>query len=173
MNQQQLDNNLERSAADTLARMGIDVSTAINMFLRQVVNDQGLPFQPTLHPQFSANVAPISVDDDNTHETRNSIDQDLPPSGTPSETVDCPQFVLEDEIYERRELEKMSFRVPKELADEIRSASMLAMAHGEVRSLSEWVVNAILMRLEKERIKFNHSLPFEPREKGTIPTGRR
>ena len=32
MNQQQLDNNLERSAADTLARMGIDVSTAINMF---------------------------------------------------------------------------------------------------------------------------------------------
>ena len=134
---------------------------------------RSLPFQPTLHPQFSPNVAPISVDDDNTYETRNSTDQDLPLSGTPSETVDCPQFVLEDEIYERRELEKMSFRVPKELADEIRSASMLAMAHGEVRSLSEWVVNAILMRLESERIKFNHGLPFEPREKGTIPTGRR
>jgi len=173
MNQQQLDNNLERSAADTLARMGIDVSTAINMFLRQVVNDQGLPFQPTLHPEFSANLVPISVDDDNAHEIRNSIDHDLPLSRTPNETVGCPQFVLEDETYERRELEKMSFRVPKELADEIRSASMLAMAQGEVRSLSEWVVKAILMRLENERIKYNHGLPFEPRGKGTIPTGRR
>ena len=173
MNQQQLDNNLERSAADTLARMGIDVSTAINMFLRQVVNDQGLPFQPTLHPQFSANVAPISVDDDNTHETRNSIDQDLPLSGTPSEAVDCPQFVLEDEIYERRELEKMSFRVPKELADEIRGAYVLSFSRGDTRSLSEWVVEAIVHKLKTERDLFNDRRPFEPRAKGTILTGRR
>lgn len=173
MNQQQLDNNLERSAADTLARMGIDVSTAINMFLRQVINDQGLPFQSSLNPQFSENVVPINVDDDNSHEIRNSIDQDLPLSGTPSETVDCPQFVLEDEIYERRELEKMSFRVPKELADEIRGAYVLSFSRGDTRSLSEWVVEAIVHKLKTERDLFNDGRPFEPRKKGTIPTGRR
>ena len=173
MNQRQSDSNLERSAADTLARMGIDVSTAINMFLRQIVNDQGFPFQPTLHPQFSATDIPISVDDKSGHEIYDDIDPDFPLFETPSETVDSPQFALEDEIHERRELEKMSFRVPKELADEVRGAYVLSFSRGDVRSLSQWVVEAIVHKLETERDPFNDGRPFEPRTKHSIATGRR
>lgn len=173
MNQRQLDSDLERSAADTLARMGIDVPSAINMFLRQIVNDQGFPFQPTLHSQFSAIDIPITVDDDNAHKIHDKIEPNFSLSDPQSETVDCPQFVLEDEINERRELKKISFRVPKELADEIRGAYVLSFSRGDTRSLSQWVVEAIVHKLKTERDLFNDGRPFEPRGKGTIPTGRR
>lgn len=173
MNQRQLDSDLERSAADTLARMGIDVPSAINMFLRQIVNDQGFPFQPTLHPQFSAIDIPITVDDDNAHEIRDSINPNFSLSDPQSETVDTPQLALDDDIHVRRELEKMSFRVPKELADEIRGAYVLSFSRGDTRSLSQWVVEAIVHKLKTERDLFNDGRPFEPRGKGTILTGRR
>lgn len=41
---------LKDQATQTLDRMGIDMPTAINMFLNQVVHDQALPFQPSLPP---------------------------------------------------------------------------------------------------------------------------
>lgn len=41
---------LKDRATQTLDRMGIDMPTAINMFLSQVVHDQKLPFQPSLTP---------------------------------------------------------------------------------------------------------------------------
>lgn len=173
MNQRQLDSDLERSAADTLARMGIDVSSAINMFLRQIVNDQGFPFQPTLHPHFSAIDIPITVDDDNEHEIRDNIDPIFSLSDPQSETVDNPQLALDDDIHVRRELEKMSFRVPKELADEVRGAYVLSLLRGDARSLSQWVVDAIVHKLETERDLFNDGRSFEPRTKRSIPTGRR
>ena len=70
-------------------------------------------------------------------------------------------------------LEKMSFRVRADFADEIRSAFALAMARGDARSLSEWVIDAIETKLVKERMEFNGGEKFPPRPKGTIATGRR
>ena len=70
-------------------------------------------------------------------------------------------------------LEKMSFRVRADFADEIRSAFALAMARGDARSLSEWVIDAIETKLVKERAEFNGGEKFPPRPKGTIATERR
>jgi DNA-damage-inducible protein J len=41
---------LKDRATKTLDRMGIDMPTAINMFLCPVVHDQRLPFRPSLTP---------------------------------------------------------------------------------------------------------------------------
>lgn len=41
---------LKEQATRILDRMGIDMPTAINMFLSQIVHDQRLPFQPSLPP---------------------------------------------------------------------------------------------------------------------------
>lgn len=41
---------LKDQATKTLDRMGIDMPTAINMFLCQIVHDQRLPFRPSLTP---------------------------------------------------------------------------------------------------------------------------
>ncbi|WP_199912548.1 MULTISPECIES: type II toxin-antitoxin system RelB/DinJ family antitoxin [unclassified Actinomyces] len=45
---------LKEQATRTLDRMGIDMPTAINMFLSQIVHDQRLPFQPSLTPYADA-----------------------------------------------------------------------------------------------------------------------
>lgn len=45
---------LKERATKTLDRMGIDMPTAINMFLSQIVHDQRLPFQPSLTPYADA-----------------------------------------------------------------------------------------------------------------------
>ncbi|CAM3073650.1 type II toxin-antitoxin system RelB/DinJ family antitoxin [Actinomyces slackii] len=45
---------LKERATRTLDRMGIDMPTAINMFLNQIVHDQRLPFQPSLTPYVDA-----------------------------------------------------------------------------------------------------------------------
>lgn len=45
---------LKERATKTLDRMGIDMPTAINMFLTQIVSDQKLPFQPSIAPYADA-----------------------------------------------------------------------------------------------------------------------
>ena len=45
---------LKERATKTLDRMGIDMPTAINMFLTQIVSDQKLPFQPSITPYADA-----------------------------------------------------------------------------------------------------------------------
>ena len=40
-----LDENLKKEASDVLNKMGLDISTAIKMFLHQVVNKQAIPFE--------------------------------------------------------------------------------------------------------------------------------
>ncbi len=45
---------LKERATKTLDRMGMDMPTAINMFLTQLVRDQRLPFQPSLVPDEEA-----------------------------------------------------------------------------------------------------------------------
>ncbi|WEV68218.1 type II toxin-antitoxin system RelB/DinJ family antitoxin [Bifidobacterium sp. ESL0769] len=42
------DEETKEEANSIFAKLGLDMSTALNMFLQQTINDQGLPFKPTL-----------------------------------------------------------------------------------------------------------------------------
>ena len=47
-----IDEKLKNKASDVLGRMGLDLSSAIKMFLNQVVVKKGVPFSPTLVDEF-------------------------------------------------------------------------------------------------------------------------
>lgn len=42
------DEETKNAANRIFTELGMDMSTALNMFLRQTIHDQGLPFSPTL-----------------------------------------------------------------------------------------------------------------------------
>jgi len=43
-----IDTEIKEQAAQLLSRMGIDQTTAIDMFFRQIIAEHRLPFQPTV-----------------------------------------------------------------------------------------------------------------------------
>lgn len=45
--QVRIDEDVKSQAVEVLNDLGMDASTAINVFLRQVIAENGLPFQPT------------------------------------------------------------------------------------------------------------------------------
>lgn len=49
-----IDDTLRKQASDTAQEMGLDLSSAIRMFLTQMVKENGLPFRPTNDPLYSA-----------------------------------------------------------------------------------------------------------------------
>ena len=46
-----IDDKLKKEARKTLAKQGMDMSTAVKMFFNQVVIEKGLPFLPTHNPE--------------------------------------------------------------------------------------------------------------------------
>lgn len=46
-----IEEKTKREASETLEALGLDLSTAVKMFLKQVVIEQGIPFKPTRIPQ--------------------------------------------------------------------------------------------------------------------------
>ena len=42
--------DIKKEAGDTLARLGLDMSTAVKMFLNQVIIEKGIPFISTTNP---------------------------------------------------------------------------------------------------------------------------
>jgi len=42
-----IEEKTKREATETLAALGLDMSSAIKMFLNQVVTEQGIPFKPS------------------------------------------------------------------------------------------------------------------------------
>ena len=42
-----IDENLKNKAGKTLDSIGLDMSSAVKLFLNQVVTEKGLPFRPT------------------------------------------------------------------------------------------------------------------------------
>jgi DNA-damage-inducible protein J len=42
-----IEEKTKREATETLAALGLDMSSAVKMFLNQVVIEQGIPFRPT------------------------------------------------------------------------------------------------------------------------------
>ena len=49
-----LDAELKQEAEELFAALGLNMSSAIGMFLRQAVRDQGIPFRVCIYPQPNA-----------------------------------------------------------------------------------------------------------------------
>ncbi len=58
--------DIKKQAADVFAELGLDMSTAINLFLRQSIRQNGLPFRPSNDPFYS---------DSNLRALQNSLNQ--------------------------------------------------------------------------------------------------
>ena len=43
-----INSEVKQQASEILEELGLDLSSAVNVFLRQVIHDKGLPFQPNL-----------------------------------------------------------------------------------------------------------------------------
>jgi len=53
-----IDDNTKKQAQQIFSDMGLDLSTAINMFIRQTVRNRCFPFLPSVDPFFSdSNIA--------------------------------------------------------------------------------------------------------------------
>jgi len=48
-----IDDELRQQAQQIANDMGMDLTTAVRVFLKQMVNDQGLPFKPELDPFYA------------------------------------------------------------------------------------------------------------------------
>jgi len=48
-----MDSEVKRQAQDLFAQFGLDMTTAVNMFLRQSIRQQGIPFTLQLDPFYS------------------------------------------------------------------------------------------------------------------------
>lgn len=46
-----IDENLKAKASKTLEKMGLDLSSAVKLFLHQTVKENGLPFHPSNNPK--------------------------------------------------------------------------------------------------------------------------
>ena len=44
---------IKKQAADVFSNLGLDMSTAMNLFLRQCIRENGLPFRPSNDPFYS------------------------------------------------------------------------------------------------------------------------
>ena len=52
--QVRVDENLRARAQTVAASMGLDLASAVRIFLTQMVRENGLPFRPTADPFYSA-----------------------------------------------------------------------------------------------------------------------
>ena len=48
-----MDNDIKKQAQQLFAQLGLDMTTAVNMFLRQSIRQQGIPFALQLDPFYS------------------------------------------------------------------------------------------------------------------------
>ena len=48
-----MDSDVKRQAQELFAQFGLDMTTAVNMFLRQSIRQQGIPFALILDPFYS------------------------------------------------------------------------------------------------------------------------
>ena len=51
--QVRVDKHLRDQAQQILSQMGMDMTTAVRLFLHQLTVDKGLPFRPTIDPFFN------------------------------------------------------------------------------------------------------------------------
>jgi addiction module antitoxin, RelB/DinJ family len=76
--QVKIDDKLNTDAKAVAASIGMDVNTAVRIFLKQFVRENGLPFRPVGDPFFSpANMAHLEAAARDMDAGRNIVTQDL------------------------------------------------------------------------------------------------
>lgn len=72
--QLRIDDDLRDRAQAVAEEMGLDLTTAVRMFLHQMVRCRGLPFQPTASPAlFPENAAAAAKSDEKDADSRRSL----------------------------------------------------------------------------------------------------
>ena len=56
-----IDADIKELAITLLGRMGLDQTTAIDMFFRQIIAEHRLPFQPVLNPTLDGQIAAVAI----------------------------------------------------------------------------------------------------------------
>lgn len=59
--QARVDNKVKEEAEDIINKLGISLNEAIRMFLMQVIIHKGIPFKPTLRPEYEPNERLVQV----------------------------------------------------------------------------------------------------------------
>jgi DNA-damage-inducible protein J len=54
-----IDAGVKEAASQMLASMGIDLTTAVDMFFRQIISERQLPFQPKVMPTLDEQLAAV------------------------------------------------------------------------------------------------------------------
>jgi len=73
-----IDDDTKKQAQQIFLAMGLDISTAVNMFIKQVVRNQGFPFLPTTDPFYDeANMKHLNQVKSDADAGRNMIVRDL------------------------------------------------------------------------------------------------
>ena len=56
-----IDANVKELATQLLERMGLDQTTAINIFYRQIISERRLPFQPAINPTLDEQIVTAAL----------------------------------------------------------------------------------------------------------------
>ena len=56
-----IDANIKELATQLLERMGLDQTTAINIFYRQIISERRLPFQPAVNPTLDEQIVAAAL----------------------------------------------------------------------------------------------------------------
>ena len=56
-----IDANIKELATQLLERMGLDQTTAINIFYRQIISERRLPFQPAINPALDEQIVTAAL----------------------------------------------------------------------------------------------------------------
>ena len=73
-----VDEDTKKQAQQIFSEMGLDMSTAVNMFMKQVIRNHGFPFQPSADPFYSdGNIAHLLRVKADAKAGRNMAEHDL------------------------------------------------------------------------------------------------
>jgi len=56
-----IDSDVKELATQLLERMGLDQTTAIDIFFRQIISEKRLPFQPVVNPTLDEQIAQAAL----------------------------------------------------------------------------------------------------------------
>ena len=56
-----IDSDVKELATQLLERMGLDQTTAIDIFFRQIISEKRLPFQPVVNPTLDEQIAAAAL----------------------------------------------------------------------------------------------------------------
>ena len=73
-----IDENVEKQAQLILDEMGLDISTAVNIFIKQIVRNRSFPFLPSADPFYNdSNIAHLMSVKEDAEVGRNMVMREL------------------------------------------------------------------------------------------------